>query len=43
MGRLRRLSGADVVAILGEQGFVRVRQSGSHVRLRRHVGGHDQG
>jgi len=35
-GRLRALSGAEVVAILGRFGFQQVRQSGSHVKLRRH-------
>lgn len=43
MGRLKRLGGLDVVVILGEAGFVRVRQKGSHVRLERVEGGHVQG
>lgn len=31
MGKLRRLSGRDVCEILAKQGFVEVRQRGSHV------------
>ena len=31
MGKLRRLSGRDVCAILAKQGFVEVRQRGSHI------------
>jgi predicted RNA binding protein YcfA (HicA-like mRNA interferase family) len=34
-GRLRTLSGSDVVRILGRFGFRRIKQSGSHVKLRR--------
>ncbi len=34
-GRLRVLSGAEVVAILGTFGFSSVNQRGSHVKLRR--------
>lgn len=34
-GRLRRLSGQDVVRVLGEFGFEVVSQRGSHVKLRR--------
>jgi predicted RNA binding protein YcfA (HicA-like mRNA interferase family) len=33
--RLRRLSGRDVVAILGQFGFAVLSQRGSHVKLRR--------
>jgi predicted RNA binding protein YcfA (HicA-like mRNA interferase family) len=35
MPRLRRLSGAEVVRILGQFGFVVHSQRGSHVKLRR--------
>ena len=35
MPRLRRLSGAEVVAILGRFGFAVVSQHGSHIKLRR--------
>ncbi len=31
MGRLRVLSGREVCAILAENGFVKVRQRGSHI------------
>lgn len=34
-GKLRALSGADVVRTLGRFGFHQVKQSGSHVKLRR--------
>ena len=34
-GRLRNLSGADVVRIPSRFGFQRIQQSGSHVKLRR--------
>jgi predicted RNA binding protein YcfA (HicA-like mRNA interferase family) len=34
-GRLRVLSGGDVVRALGRFGFHPIRQSGSHVKLRR--------
>jgi predicted RNA binding protein YcfA (HicA-like mRNA interferase family) len=34
-GRLRVLSGADIVRILGRFDFQVVKQSGSHVKLRR--------
>lgn len=33
MGRLRRLSGYEVIKILERNGFMRVRQRGSHVIL----------
>ena len=35
MPRLKRLSGKDVIAILGRFGFVVVSQRGSHVKLAR--------
>ena len=35
MPRMRRLSGDDVIAILGRFGFVVHSQRGSHVKLRR--------
>lgn len=35
MPRLRRLSGAEVVRILGQFGFVAHSQRGSHIKLRR--------
>jgi predicted RNA binding protein YcfA (HicA-like mRNA interferase family) len=35
MPRLRRLSGAEVIAILGRFGFVLHAQRGSHAKLRR--------
>ena len=35
MPKLRRLSGAEVVAILGRFGFTVVSQQGSHIKLRR--------
>ena len=35
MPRLRRLSGLDVIAILGRFGFAVAAQRGSHVKLRR--------
>ena len=35
MPRLRRLSGAEVIAILGRFGFTVHSQRGSHVKLRR--------
>lgn len=35
MGRLRALSGAEVCAILAQQGFERVRQHDSHVIMQR--------
>ena len=38
MGKLRTLSGDEVVAILREFGFVPVSQRGSHMKLRRVVG-----
>jgi predicted RNA binding protein YcfA (HicA-like mRNA interferase family) len=34
-GRLRRLSGREVMAILCEFGFERISQKGSHAKLRR--------
>ena len=38
-GRLRRLSGQDIVRILGEFGFEPVSQRGTHVKLRRITAG----
>ncbi len=35
MPKLRRLSGPEVVKILGQFGFAVISQSGSHVKLRR--------
>lgn len=35
MGRLKRLSGDDVIRILERAGFVVLGQKGSHVKLRR--------
>ena len=35
MGRLRVLSGREVCAILAEQGFLEVRQRGSHVVMQK--------
>lgn len=35
MGRLRVLSGQEVCAILERQGFVRVRQRGSHIVMQK--------
>ena len=39
MPKLRRVSGAEAVRALERLGFVRVRQRGSHVVLKRQVGG----
>ena len=39
MRRLRVLSGEAVCAILGDNGFARVRQRGSHVVMQKRVGG----
>lgn len=41
MPKLRPLSAAEVCKILGAHGFVRVRQSGSHIILRRQLPGGD--
>lgn len=35
MGKLRRLSGREVCAILSRHGFIEVRQRGSHVVMQR--------
>jgi len=35
MPKLRRLSGSDVISILGQFGFAVITQRGSHVKLRR--------
>jgi predicted RNA binding protein YcfA (HicA-like mRNA interferase family) len=40
-GKLRRLSGKDVVSILAELGFHTVDQRGSHMKLRR-LGSHGE-
>ncbi|HRQ71777.1 MAG TPA: type II toxin-antitoxin system HicA family toxin [Phycisphaerales bacterium] len=37
MGRLRVLSGRDVCRLLGEHGFIQVRQRGSHIVMQRRV------
>ena len=37
MPRLRRLSGAEIVSVLGRFGFVVHSQRGSHVKLRREL------
>jgi len=37
MPKLRRLSGAEVIAILGRFGFIVRSQRGSHVKLRREL------
>lgn len=37
MGKLRALSGRDVMAILAENGFVEVRRRGSHVVVQKRV------
>lgn len=39
MGKLRRLSGAEVCRILARQGFVEVRRRGSHVVMQKKAGG----
>jgi predicted RNA binding protein YcfA (HicA-like mRNA interferase family) len=39
--KLRPLSASEVCKILGAHGFVRVRQSGSHIILRRQLPGGD--
>lgn len=38
-GKLRRLSGKQVISILEQFGFSEVSQRGSHVKLAREVGG----
>jgi len=42
MPKLRRISGAEVAAILGEFGFSKVSQRGSHMKLKRVVAGRSQ-
>ncbi|MHB8509776.1 MAG: type II toxin-antitoxin system HicA family toxin [Candidatus Dormibacteria bacterium] len=37
MGRLRRLSGREVCRVLSENGFLEVRQRGSHVIMQRRL------
>lgn len=39
MGRLRRLSGREVCAILARHGFAEVRQRGSHVAMQKRTEG----
>ncbi len=39
MGRLRVLSGKQVCAILAENGFVQVRQRGSHIVMQKRIPG----
>lgn len=42
MPKLRRLSGKEVVTILGRFGFTVVSQRGSHIKLKRNVAGGTQ-
>ncbi len=42
MPKLKRLSGSDIIKILGLFGFVQVSQKGSHVKLRRIVNKENQ-
>ena len=42
MPKLRRMSGDEVAAILSKHGFNKVSQRGSHMKLRRLVGGSSQ-
>lgn len=39
MGRLRVLSGAQVMAVLAANGFEQVRRRGSHVVMQKRLGG----
>lgn len=39
MGKLRRLSGSEVCAILARHGFAEVRQRGSHVVMQKREAG----
>jgi predicted RNA binding protein YcfA (HicA-like mRNA interferase family) len=39
LGRLRVLSGKQVCAILAENGFVQVRQRGSHIVMQKRIPG----
>lgn len=41
MPKLRPLSAAEICRILAEHGFVRVRQAGSHIVMRRELPGGD--
>lgn len=41
MPKLRRLSGRQVCAILERNGFVKVRQRGSHIVMQRNLGEDD--
>jgi len=38
MPKLTRMSGKDIIAQLEKRGFVRIRQKGSHVILKRETG-----
>ena len=38
MGKLRKLSGRQVCAILARYGFIEARQRGSHVVMQQHTG-----
>ncbi|MCB0229112.1 MAG: type II toxin-antitoxin system HicA family toxin [Anaerolineae bacterium] len=38
MAKLRRLSGRETCKILAQQGFVEVRQKGSHIIMQKKVG-----
>ncbi|MCL4357708.1 type II toxin-antitoxin system HicA family toxin [Patescibacteria group bacterium] len=42
MPKLKRLSGSDIIKILGLFNFAQVSQKGSHVKLRRTVNGESQ-
>jgi predicted RNA binding protein YcfA (HicA-like mRNA interferase family) len=37
MPKLRRMSGDDVAAILSKYGFIKISQSGSHMKLKRFI------
>ena len=41
MPKLRVLSGRQVCSILEEHGFIKVRQKGSHIIMRRELEGYD--
>jgi len=43
MAKLRRLSGNDVIKVLEQMGFERVRQRGSHVIMKKQILGETQG
>ena len=42
MPKLKRLSGNDIIKILGFFSFIQVSQKGSHVKLRRIIDGENQ-